>query len=235
MLHVIRLFGLIGLVFAPDFCLSQESKYLDTLKAIEPIPISNDLKERIEQVKKSFGSEAFTRSIARHTESLANGISLATVDANPSLKSRDRPMLFISSSIPLPVLRSYAKQLDHAGGGTMILKGFLGGARHIKPTLRFMAEIVATDETCLTASCEKYAVDVIIDPILFSHHAVSRVPAFTVYENKVYEARCQGAAALESGGISYGDASLRALALELANHDTREAVKRFIVSAGYNL
>lgn len=239
MLYVIRLFGLIAMFSsAASFSQNQEEerKYRDELENIKHFEMTTDLEKRIDDISISYHSSSFRNQVKVYKDNLNQALNIETSGDSPEDEQNilDRPMLFISSSIPLDVLRKYAKQLNEIGGGTMILRGFVGGAKKMMPTLKFISTVLNEDDQCGGPECKMYNVDIIIDPVLFDHHNVMRVPAFTVYESKTYLERCKNGESLETAKTIYGDASVRGLALELLAHDKRHTVKRFIKKARYD-
>ena len=60
------------------------------------------------------------------------------------------------------------------------MRGFIGGAKYIKPTLRFVKDLLLEDPGCdpLKSTCRTYNTAVIIDPMLFERYHITRVPAF---------------------------------------------------------
>jgi type-F conjugative transfer system pilin assembly protein TrbC len=240
MLYVLRLLKLIFICFISAANASQsagEEKYSSEIKQLTEIEMSSGLRKRMQSLTNTYNSSQFTDSIKRYQndiEVLINQERLGEDEKGDDPDVKDRAILFISASIPIYVLRSYARQLHNIGGGTMVMNGFIGGAKKVTPTLKFIAGVINIDENCVGPSCVKYKVDIIIDPILFQHHSVKRVPAFTVYGSKTYTERCKGNSALESSNVVYGDASIRGLALELLAIDGRSTIRRFVNKAGYN-
>ena len=238
MLHVIRLFGLITILSGID-CFAEttvlDKKYESALENLPMVEMSDELKDRISDITESYHSNAFNQQIDTYKNNLKQIFNIQDDEPNEDLLTpTDRPILFISSSIPLDVLRRYANQLHAIGGGTMVLNGFIDGSQQMMPTLKFIAHILNEDAKCTEPSCKKLNVDVIIDPILFDHHKINSVPAFTVYKNKTYIERCKDGQAVENAVVIFGDASLKGLALELQAHDKRPTVKRFIRKARYD-
>lgn len=110
--------------------------------------------------------------------------SLPNTDHNPPAGAGSTPgqlYLFISSSVPLTTLRNYAAVLDHAGTSQviMVLRGFVGGMKKIRPTLDFIGTILKKDPACDLAKemCDSYQVNIQIDPLLFQRLAIHEVPA----------------------------------------------------------
>lgn len=96
--------------------------------------------------------------------------------------------LFVSSSVPLTTLRNYAAMIDRARTGqvTMVLRGFVGGMKTIRPTMEFIGEILKKDPACDFTKdnypakghkCDSYQVNIEIDPLLFQRFAIDEVPA----------------------------------------------------------
>ena len=239
MLHVIRLFWLV-LFFGSVHCFAEnselEKQYLEMLDGAAEIEINPGMKRRMETISETYNSDEFRERITKYKNDLRGVLNMDDDNSSDDeeVKASDRPILFISASIPLNVLQKYAEQLDGIGGGTMVLKGFIGGSAKMMPTLKFIASILNVESSCKGSTCKKHNVDIIIDPVLFKHHDVERVPAFMVYESKTYIERCKGSNAIENAKIIFGDASIKGLALELASIDKRKTVERFIKQAGYD-
>ena len=60
------------------------------------------------------------------------------------------------------------------------MRGFIGGAKYVKPTLTFVRDILLEDPACnpLKEKCKTFNTAVMIDPMLFEHYHISKVPAF---------------------------------------------------------
>ena len=89
------------------------------------------------------------------------------------------PVLFVSASMPVPVLRSYAAQLERVQG-VLALRGMPGGLARVAPMARLSAEILRIDPGCTGPACAMRNVQIIVDPILFRQHHVLRVPALAM-------------------------------------------------------
>lgn len=88
--------------------------------------------------------------------------------------------LFISRSVPLATLRNYAAVIDRARADQviMVLRGFVGGMKKIRPTMEFIGEILKKDPFCdLTKEkCDSYQVNIQVDPQLFQRFSIDVVP-----------------------------------------------------------
>ena len=81
--------------------------------------------------------------------------------------------LLISSSVPMPVLQTYARQMKNHKNTTMVLRGFVGGIQKIRPTLEFISRVRCNNS--VNAAVE-------INPELFNQYGVTRVPAM-IWQN----------------------------------------------------
>lgn len=107
--------------------------------------------------------------------------------------------LFISSSMPENTLREYARQVDalrRGGKGvSMVLRGFVGGMKHIKPTIGFYHSFASLDAGPVQEDTRYLDVDFQIDPVKTAEYRVSQAPAL----------------ADEKGCVVYGDAKVKYL------------------------
>lgn len=96
------------------------------------------------------------------------------------LSDDERVYLLISSSVELSTLRSYAAMIDRARDPNvvMVLRGFVGGMKQIKPTMEFIGNVLKKDPACHEAveKCDAYKVAIQIDPLLFERCRVEQVP-----------------------------------------------------------
>jgi hypothetical protein len=102
--------------------------------------------------------------------------------ASRGLPRTDRIYLFISESIPLETLRNYARDIAEIGDPriVMVLRGFVGGMKHVLPTRRFVLDVLRKDLACdpeIRSDCDLYPVTLVIDPPLFRRYEVGAVPA----------------------------------------------------------
>ncbi|MDR6709280.1 hypothetical protein J2X73_003669 [Novosphingobium sp. 1748] len=121
------------------------------------------------------------------------------------------PVLFVSSSIPVTMLRTYAEALARVGG-VMALRGMPGGMSKVEPMARLSAQVLRLDPGCEGPACAMRDVQIIVDPLVFRTHGVSKVPALAMIPGDPTQPYCErdenspGAA-----HIVYGDAALSGL------------------------
>ena len=148
---------------------------------------------------------------------------------NTALLSDERLYVFISSSVPLSTLRTYASELDklNDSGVSMVTRGFVDGMKHFKPTLELVRSILVKDSTCdLSAEkCDAYNAAISIDPLVFRKYGIERVPAIAYVRGISQEAAISGGEAENLKGsqdtyIVYGDVSVEC-ALETIAEETK--------------
>lgn len=132
----------------------------------------------------------------------------ARVEAAPGAWT---PVLFVSSSIPVAVLRTYAAQLERVRG-VIALRGVPGGMKRIGPLAKLTAEVLRVDPACSGPNCIMRDVQVIVDPIVFRQHAVTRVPALAMIPGDPTQPYCErNDESLRAVHVIYGDAALSGL------------------------
>jgi type-F conjugative transfer system pilin assembly protein TrbC len=141
--------------------------------------------------------------------------AVAKAGPGPAIKAWV-PVLFVSSSMPVPVLRSYAAQLDRVRG-VIAFRGMPGGLRKVGPMAKLTAEILRLDPGCEGPSCTMRNVQVIIDPMVFRQHAVTRVPALAMIPGDPTQAYCEREdESPRASHVVYGDSALSGLFEEYA-------------------
>ena len=92
-------------------------------------------RERIQ--KEVFGREAYYKDSKK-------GSSTGGLGAN------ERIYVFLSSSIPTETLRRYTSAAGALGDRNVrfVMRGFIGGAKYVKPTLRFVKDLLLEDPDC---------------------------------------------------------------------------------------
>ena len=124
-------------------------------------------RERIQ--KEVFGREAYYKDTKKGS-------------AVGGLGADERIYVFLSSSIPTDTLRRYTSAAGAVGDRNVrfVMRGFIGGAKYLKPTLRFVRDLLLEDPSCdpLISTCRAYDTAVIIDPRLFERYRITKVPAF---------------------------------------------------------
>jgi len=155
----------------------------------------------------------------------------ALAAATPAPVTRSRvPLLMVSSAMPVAVLRTYAAQLERAGG-VMAFRGMPGGMTKVAPMAKLSAEILRIDPDCNGPACAMRNVQIIVDPLVFRQHNVARVPALAMIPGDPTQPYCErDDASPVSAHVIYGDAALSGLFEEFARlggkEDVRDALAR---------
>jgi len=152
-------------------------------------------KDEAEKLLEYYQSEAFRRKYEAEIERLKGMVFKDALDSyygdsrkgekrgakQGILPENERIYLFVSSSVPIETLRNYARDLDRLGDPAvfMVLRGFVGGMKRVKPTMDFVGKIITEDANCDIAKnrCRAYRVNIKIDPLLFRKYGITRVPA----------------------------------------------------------
>ncbi|WP_248845108.1 MULTISPECIES: type-F conjugative transfer system pilin assembly protein TrbC [Sphingomonadaceae] len=135
------------------------------------------------------------------------------------------PVLFVSSSIPAPILRTYAAQLERAGG-VFAFRGMPGGLSRVAPMAKLSAEILRIDPGCEGPACAMRNVQLIVDPLVFRQHGVMRVPALAMVPGDPTQPYCEREDdSPRASQLVYGDAALSGLLDEYARLGSKEEVR----------
>jgi len=145
--------------------------------------------------------------------------------AMPSAKPGWVPVLFVSSSMPVAVLRTYAAQLEKARG-VMAFRGMPGGLTKVAPMAKLSAQILRLDPGCEGPACAMRNVQLIVDPVVFRQHGVTSVPALAMIPGDPTLPYCEREEDSPRGThIVYGDAALSGLLEEYGRLGGREEVR----------
>lgn len=156
---------------------------------------SNDHEEigrqKAEETYRVYQSEKYQQKIALERERIRREVfgiegpeyRDSKKDSLPEkLTADERIYVFLSSSIPTETLRRYTSVAGALGERNVrfVMRGFVDGTKYMKPTLRFVRNLLLEDPGCdpLRDTCRAYNTAVIIDPMLFEHYHVTKVPAF---------------------------------------------------------
>jgi len=150
--------------------------------------------------------------------------AIAGVAAPPSAKGWV-PVLFVSSSMPIATLRTYAVQLEKARG-VLAFRGVPGGLRKIGPMAKLSADVLRLDPGCEGPACAMRDVQIIVDPLIFRQHGVARVPALVMAPGDPTAPYCERDDDSPRGAhVVYGDAALFGLLDEYARLGGKEDVR----------
>jgi type-F conjugative transfer system pilin assembly protein TrbC len=112
-----------------------------------------------------------------------------------------RLYLFVSSSMPKEKMRAYARQLHQYPNAQMLLRGFIGGGKKMRPTMAYIKSMITKHESCNHPNCVTYKANVNIDPVLFQRYNITKVPTL------VYVDELSGASYCSEGNTDIVNAS----------------------------
>lgn len=150
--------------------------------------------------------------------------AVAGVAAPPSAKGWV-PVLFVSSSMPVTTLRTYAAQLEKVRG-ILAFRGMPGGLTRVAPMAKLSAEILRHDPGCEGPACAMRDVQLIVDPLIFRQHGVARVPALAMVPGDPALPYCEREdESPRAAHVVYGDAALSGLLEEYARLGGKQEVR----------
>lgn len=180
------------------------------------------------------GEEALAAERERQAKRIAQALGLeapelaaVTKAAAPTSNFARVPLLFVSSSMPLATLRTYAAQLERVGGA-LAFRGMPGGLTRVQPMAKLSAGILRLDPGCEGPACTMRNVQLIVDPLVFRQHGVAQVPALAMVPGDPIQPYCErddDGSAPRSTHIVYGDAALSGLLEEYARLGGSEEVR----------
>ena len=150
----------------------------------------------------------------------------ALAKAAPAVAARGWvPVLFVSSSMPVTTLRTYAAQLEKARG-ILAFRGMPGGLTRVAPMAKLSAEILRHDPGCEGPNCVMRDVQLIIDPIVFRQHGIAQVPALAMIPGDPTQVYCErDDDSPRASHVVFGDSALSGMLEEYARLGGKEEVR----------
>jgi len=186
---------------------------------------SPEFKQRVEAEVERLKKDVFNATIENYYKDDKNISPLSS-----PLSENERVYVFVSSSVPLETLRTYAAQIDKAGDRNivMVLRGFLEGNNRKKATQRFVSSVLIKDPSCKSSvtQCSIFKTLIEIDPLLFKRYNVFDVPS-VVYASDIKLLTTIGSEGIESNASVnkhykvQGDASLDYI-IDTINNEARK-------------
>ncbi len=116
-------------------------------------------RQKAEEAYRFYQSEEFQKKIALERERIQKEVfgregsyykDSKKGSATGGLGANERIYVFLSSSIPTETLRRYTSAAGALGDRNVrfVMRGFIGGAKYIKPTLRFVRDLLLEDPNC---------------------------------------------------------------------------------------
>jgi len=101
------------------------------------------------------------------------------ISSNQFLANDEKLFIIISSSIPKYILKNYFDMLQKVNTDvTFVLRGTIGGIKKIKPTLKYIQDLLL-----LKGNNKRYEYNIIIEPRIESKYKIQKVPAVLFIKN----------------------------------------------------
>ncbi len=175
-------------------------------------------------------SVEFQEQVAKHKEQIKRALPFVANEPpnereggiKGKLLPSEKVIIFISSSIPINTLRTYARDISFLEDSdiTLVMRGFIDGMREIRPTMEFIRKILLKDEDCIATQgdeCETFTASVEIDPLKFRRFNITSVPAIVYAQNLGKDDNLKSKS---DETIIYGDVPLK-YALEKIQDETK--------------
>lgn len=138
---------------------------------------SPEFKAKVAAQMQRIGEQNIGDQFAKYYKDTVN------VDTFGKLNEDERIYVFVSETIPMNVLRTYAADISRWNDPrvTMVVRGFIGGMDTLGPTAGFVAKVIKKDNSCDLAGgsdCPLLGVNLVVDPMLFRRYGITQVPAF---------------------------------------------------------
>ncbi len=175
---------------------------------------SSEFQKRVQEETERLKKEIFNKPIEEYYVDRKSGKApMNRIDSH--LSKNERIYVFVSSSMPLETIRTYAAAIDKAQDPNiaMVMRGFLNGMDDINSTMNFVSRVLLKDPSCDGQNCPMSRANLEIDPLLFRRYKIEEVPSI-VYASNVQLVTPGGSEGIErnaSVGQYYkvaGDASL---------------------------
>lgn len=213
-------------------------------------PHAATMQKMAEDTKAVYDSSEFQQKLRAETERIKTATigdqfdayyrdAAKEINEAAHLGEDERLYIFISASMPMPVLREYAADAAHLGDSrvSLVLRGFVDGMNRITPTAHMIAEMLKKNPSCelsATHKCEMQRVEVMVDPLLYRRYGIQQVPSF-VYAKGIKAtnpAMSEGDVSnAQQSGETYrlaGDASLKYVVAKLQEETGSASLKEMV-------
>ena len=198
-----------------------------SLHEVESYIRSDEFHERVESAKRRIGKKVLSRSQASYSQK-------KNVRRESLLREDERVYVFVSSGMPLDVVRAYVRDASRLKSKNVIfvLRGGVEGLKFIRPTVEWVYSAVVRDPECLNSGkrCRVYPVRFQIDPFLFRKFGIKEVPAVVYVRGVIPKVGySEGLPETKMGKafVSYGDVGFFYHLFVLGRASGNERLKEF--------
>nr|WP_269212841.1 type-F conjugative transfer system pilin assembly protein TrbC [Sphingobium indicum] len=225
--------GTAATVALPELPETERRRAFDAMRRHAPLPVMEArARSALDAGKDAFAAQrdAMAKRLRQALGLEAPEMEAVAKAAAPDVLHSWVPVLLVSSSMPIATLRTYAAQLEKAGG-VMAFRGMPGGLTKVGPMAKLSAEILRLDPGCEGPACAMRGVQLIVDPLVFRQHGVTRVPALAMIPGDPTQPYCERDEAslpttqINAPHVIYGDAALTGMLDEYARLGGKKEVQ----------
>jgi len=181
--------------YAEEFGISNVTSALDEAEKLQADIQLKEIdnpkaKKAAEKAAEYFHSDECQNRIKTESERIKKDLFQEYVKDERFQKSKglletERVYVFISSSMPMATLKTYALEIEQIGDKniTMAMRGFVGGMAKFGPTMEFCQQVLMVDPDCNVNDCEAIRAQIEIDPNLFRKFGINQVPTIVYARN----------------------------------------------------
>jgi Type-F conjugative transfer system pilin assembly protein len=186
---------------------------IDPALAVRVRALTDTARERgVEELKSKRVGAAATDAGRAAGEPFARTPEQGAAPVQPAMSGR--LVVALSSSMPMPMVQAYMAQLAGVPEAIVVLRGFVGGARTVAPTGKWVEEARRVEPSCLR--CEHYNVQVVVDPLVYRGLHIEQVPAVAFIPGISDLSHCDGQQ-LQVKSMVYGAVSIESAVQALTN------------------
>jgi len=195
---------------------------------------SEEFQGRVKAETERIRSEVLGNSFARFYRDNVAG------EVRGRLADSERVYLFVSSSMPLQTVRTYAASVAWLRDPkvVMVMRGFVGGMTRIQPTIDFVSSILKEDPSCTFSEreCRMRGANLVVDPLLFRRYDIERVPAVVFVRGLKSADASLSEGDMKNSNVTdsctvFGDASLEFI-LEMIGRETGASSLKGLLASG---
>jgi len=159
------------------------------------------------------------------------------ISQNRFLNKDEKLYMIISSSMPTQTIKNYFKEIQPVNTDiTFVMRGTIGGIHKIKPTLKWLNNIVVIDSNKNPQDKKnRYQINLEINPKVTRRYNIQRVPALIYIQNfnpiiEMQQPMPKDDDNKEKVYIAYGDSNIEHSLQKINQKAKSKGIKRFLKS-----